>query len=95
LDEHLSVSYVTAGGYWKTELTLLFNFTLEFDNESDLQETTRNLLGVHGITGEIGARRLKDGRWRLEVNAERRVTENLLHSLKGRVTSAPADVAGA
>ncbi len=73
----------------------MFNFTIEFDNESDLQETTRSLLSVHGITGEIGARRLKDGRWRLEVYAERRVTENLLHSLKGRVTSAPADVAGA
>ncbi|MDP2871405.1 MAG: hypothetical protein Q8P31_02575 [Bacillota bacterium] len=73
----------------------MFNFTIEFDNESDLQETTRCLLSVHGITGEIGARRLKDGRWRLEVCAERHVTETMLHSLKGRVTSAPADVAGA
>jgi hypothetical protein len=79
----------------RTEWTFLHSFALEFESESDLRETARRLLTVHRVTGEIGSRRLKDGRWRLDVLSEQELAEGLLDALKGRLVSAPADVAGA
>lgn len=72
----------------------MFNFSLEFDNEVEIRETTRRLLAVHGVTGEIGCHRLQNGRWRLDVMSERDLTEGLLDSLKGRKVSQPADGSG-
>ena len=72
----------------------MYNLTLEFDNEPDLRETTRSLLTVYGMTGEIGCRRLNDGRWRLEVIAEHKLGEGLLETLKGRVVVASASATG-
>ena len=68
----------------------MYNLTLEFDNEPELRETTRCLLTVHGLTGEIGCRRLNDGRWRLEVISERKLGEGLLESIKGRLVVSSA-----
>lgn len=66
----------------------MHSLTLEFDNEPDLRETKRCLLAMHGLTGEIGCRRLGDGRWRLEVIAEHQLRDGLLETLKGRVVVA-------
>ena len=72
----------------------MVSFSLEFDSELDVRETTRRLLAVHGITGEIGCHRLQSGRWRLDVISERELKEGLLDALKGRRVSQPADAAG-
>jgi hypothetical protein len=72
----------------------LYSLTLEFDNEPDLRETRRRLLAVHGLTGELGCRRLGDGRWRLEVIAEHKLRDGVLETVKGRVVVAGAGGAG-
>jgi hypothetical protein len=72
----------------------MVSFSLEFDTELDIRETTRRLLTVHGVTGEIGCHRLQNGRWRLDVMSERELQEGLVDSLKGRKTAQPADGSG-
>lgn len=66
----------------------MFSFSLEFEDELALRETTRKLISVHGVTGEISCRRLQDSRWRLDVVAEHELGEGVVESLKGQMAAA-------
>ena len=72
----------------------MVSFSLEFDTETDIRETARRLLNVHGVTGEIGCHRLQSGRWRLDVVSERELKDGIVEALKGRRLSQASDAAG-
>ena len=66
------------------EVPALFYFTLEYDDERLVREEAATLMNKYGITGEIGVRPIGDGRWRLEVSAEKELREATLGKLRGR-----------
>lgn len=72
----------------------MVSFTLEFETETDVREATRCLLADHAVTGEIGCRRLQNGRWRLDVASERELKDSVLDAFRGRRITGSADVAG-
>ncbi len=59
-------------------------FNLEFEDEKQLTEAVDKLWKRHGITGEIGVKRLDNGRWLLSVSSEKKLRQSTLESLKGR-----------
>jgi hypothetical protein len=58
--------------------------TLEFDSQADLDDATRHLWDRLGVTGELVAKPLPDGRWRLQVVSEKPLRGPTLEKLRGR-----------
>mgnify|MGYP000660493967 CR=1 FL=1 len=59
-------------------------FTLQFEDEQELQRCIQLLQKRYRVTGELSARRLDDGRWELQVVSERRLRESVLERLPGQ-----------
>lgn len=59
-------------------------FSLEFDTSADLDEGIRHLWDRLAVTGELMAKPLPEGRWRLQVVSEKPVRAATLEKLRGR-----------
>lgn len=58
---------------------------MEFDNEQQMREAQSRLWDKEKVTGEMGAKPLAGGRWRLELITEKPIKESLLEKLPGKV----------
>ncbi len=65
-------------------MTPMTTFALEFDSVEDLEEARRHLWERLAVTGELIARPLADGGWRLDVVSEKPLRGPTLEKLKGR-----------
>lgn len=54
------------------------HLTFEFDSRDAMEEAAKRLWEHHGVSGEMGARPLPGGRWRLEIHAEKDVRQSTL-----------------
>lgn len=57
---------------------MLQHLVFEFSSEKELREVQSKMWDHHAISGEMAARPLPGGRWRLELWAEKDVRENIL-----------------
>ncbi len=50
----------------------------EFESQAAMEEAAKRLWEHHGVSGEMSARPLPGGRWRLEIHAEKELRTNTL-----------------
>ena len=62
----------------------MLSFALEFRSEDDLNEAVDLLRNKYRVTGELYARPLGGGRWRLVVHSEKHLRDGTIDKLKGR-----------
>jgi len=58
------------------------SFVLELEDKDSLDRVMSRLWKGLGITGEMSAEPLVDGRWRLEVNSEKDLRRSTLEKLR-------------
>lgn len=50
----------------------------EFETREAMEDAARRLWEHHGVSGEMGARPMPGGRWRLEIHAEKELRPAVL-----------------
>ena len=61
--------------------------TLEFEDERTLDEAITHLWEKLGVTGELTRQKLPEGRFRLEIVAEKGLHRSTLEKIGGRVVA--------
>lgn len=56
----------------------MLNLAFEFATEKECQETVKKLWDTLGVSGELVVRPLPNGRWRVDLNAEKDIRESTL-----------------
>jgi hypothetical protein len=54
----------------------------EFDTEKEMQEVVKKLWDQLGVTGELAVRPLANGRWRVDLAAEKELRDSTLEKLE-------------
>jgi hypothetical protein len=54
------------------------NLVLEFPTEKEMRETVKKLWESHNVSGEVAVRPAANGRWRVEILAEKEIRESTL-----------------
>lgn len=57
------------------------SLAFEFDSEKDMREIVKKLWDHHNVSGEMAIRPLANGRWRLDITAEKEVRDSTLEKL--------------
>lgn len=74
---------------------MIHSFALEIDTRKELDQAIKHLWEKLGITGEIEAAPLEDGRWLLTVHSERAVRDATIDALPGKRVKAKSIISKA
>ena len=54
----------------------------EFDNEEEMRATVKKLWDHHNVSGEMSIRPIANGKWRVDVTAEKELRDSSLEKLE-------------
>lgn len=74
---------------------MIHSFALEIETRKELDHAIKHLWEKLGVTGELEASPLEDGRWLLTVHSEKPVRDSTIDSLPGKRVKAKSIISRA
>ncbi|MFO7246547.1 MAG: hypothetical protein FWJ62_04910 [Thermaerobacter sp.] len=62
----------------------MVSFVIELDSEAEVESMMKRLRQDYGVTGEMHARAVDGGRWRLVVHSEKNLRDSTIEKLRGQ-----------